>query len=643
MIFELISSSGNAKYAKLKERDQVIEIPTIMFTRKELELRSWFIGDSGFNLSMNLPLNYFDGPQISSKEDLIFVGNFLMLKTLTPTIIRNHLVSLKNQISLSLNHVPKDNAAVVIQPTDSIEVLKQILEVISSYKVKHVAIANFLPLLTNPRDAVEFLGTVRSILSFDTILYLLSPVPHTCLPILAYAGIDVFNFGFPQIATRQSIYLTEYGGFPYNEIKEETCFCSACRKLNLSNKAQTEKLTDSEMLLLEDHNKNIFLKKLREIRQAIKKNDLRSYVEQTLYSNAFSAAALKLLDEFWSDDLTARTSTWLSSPIHHITSYSYYRPAIKEYQKRIRERYRINELKKIVVIFPCAARKPYSESKSHKLFLNTLQSIPYTKRGYIQELIITSPLGVIPRELELVYPAAHYDIPVTGHWDQEEKDIAVNQLVSVLSKVKNSNITIIAHVSNEYVELCQLAEKLLNITFIYTTGNDKPTSFRALTNLKEHLLLALKELPEIPYNQDLERLVPLADYQFGLGVGKTFFQSKLKIKSKPHFNPIIFMEGKQAGIIQESTGQLTLSESTGVKLATQRKYFITVDSDELKGSTVYAIGVLNADPAIRPSDAVIIFNSSGKLKAIGKAIVGGKDMVKMSKGPVAKITQKVKD
>jgi len=643
MIFELISSSGNAKYAKLKENNQIIEFPTILIPNTENDLRSWYIGDLDSKLSMSLPLDYFNKIPLSTKEDLIFIGSFLMLKTLNSTIIKEQLIRLKDQIPIRLNDVPKGNAAVLIQPTDSIDILKEILDIISSNKIKHVAITNFLPLLTNPREAVEFLGTIRSFLSFDTILYLLSPVPHTYLPILTYAGIDIYSFGFPIIATKQAIYLTEYGGLPLDEIKEETCFCSACRELNLSNKSKSERLSSSEELLLEDHNKNIFLKKLREIRQAIKKTDLRSYVEQTLYSNAFSAAALRLLDELWSDDLISRTNTWLSSPINHITNYSYYRPAIKEFQRRIRERYQINDSKKIVIIFPCSARKPYSESKSHKLYLNALQTIPYSKQGYIQELIITSPLGVIPRELELVYPAAHYDIPVTGHWDQEEKDLAVNQLVSVLTKANDLDLTVIAHVSNEYVELCQLAEQQLKMTFIYTAENDKPTSFKALTKLKEELLKILEDLPEIYYDQDLEKLIPLADYQFGLGIGKTLFQSKLKIKSKRHYNPTIFMSGKPAGIIQESTGQLTLSEITGKELAAQQKYFITVDGDELKGSTVFAIGVQNADPEIRPSDAVIIFNSSGQLKAIGKALVSGKDMIKMTTGPVAKITQKVRD
>jgi len=71
----------------------------------------------------------------------------------------------------------------------------------------------------------------------------------------------------------------------------------------------------------------------------------------------------------------------------------------------------------------------------------------------------------------MVYPAAHYDIPVTGDWSQEEKEIAVKQLTNVLSKAKTSKLSVIAHVSNEYVELCKDAEKQLKMKFKYTTSN----------------------------------------------------------------------------------------------------------------------------------------------------------------------------
>ena len=38
----------------------------------------------------------------------------------------------------------------------------------------------------------------------------------------------------------------------------------------------------------------------------------------------------------------------------------------------------------------------------------------------VHQVMVTSPLGLVPRELEEQWPAAHYDVPVTGQWDDDE-------------------------------------------------------------------------------------------------------------------------------------------------------------------------------------------------------------------------------
>ncbi|MCE7746686.1 MAG: tRNA-ribosyltransferase, partial [Candidatus Heimdallarchaeota archaeon] len=337
----------------------------------------------------------------------------------------------------------------------------------------------------------------------------------------------------------------------------------------------------------------------------------------------------------------SRTPTWKSSLIKHITEYSYYRPEIQEFQRRIRERYQIRGNKKVVVIFPCSARKPYSFSKSHGKFLNTLGSISNKKRGYIQELILTSPLGVIPRELEMVYPVAHYDIPVTGDWSYEEKEIAVKQLTNVLTKAKTSKLSVIAHVSNEYVELCKDAEKQLKMKFKYTASSDKTTSSSSLSLLFDELNTILKDSKPMPYSSDMELIQTIADYQYGSGIGQEMFKENCRIRSKPNQPQFIMQDKKQIGVIQPTTGKLSLTLETGKTLAEKEKYFVLFDDEELKGSTLFAVGVVDADPQIRPTDSVVILNKKRELVGVGNAIISGKDMKETRRGPAVKIKQKV--
>ena len=54
------------------------------------------------------------------------------------------------------------------------------------------------------------------------------------------------------------------------------------------------------------------------------------------------------------------------------------------------------------------------------------------------EIILTSPLGIVPRDLEYTYPAAHYDIPVTGDWSEIEKQHLENDLLDFFKKIDPS-------------------------------------------------------------------------------------------------------------------------------------------------------------------------------------------------------------
>jgi archaeosine synthase len=49
--------------------------------------------------------------------------------------------------------------------------------------------------------------------------------------------------------------------------------------------------------------------------------------------------------------------------------------------------------------------------------------------------MVTAPLGLVPRELEDLWPAAHYDIPVTGDWDEDELNIIRSMVSNLVERV----------------------------------------------------------------------------------------------------------------------------------------------------------------------------------------------------------------
>ncbi|HEC88411.1 MAG TPA: hypothetical protein ENI52_03750 [Thermoplasmata archaeon] len=63
----------------------------------------------------------------------------------------------------------------------------------------------------------------------------------------------------------------------------------------------------------------------------------------------------------------------------------------------------------IALLLGCSKHKPYSESFIHKKIIGMLKKHNFD--DIVQQLIISEPLVVCPREWENRYPAAHYEFP----------------------------------------------------------------------------------------------------------------------------------------------------------------------------------------------------------------------------------------
>ena len=127
-----------------------------------------------------------------------------------------------------------------------------------------------------------------------------------------------------------------------------------------------------------------------------------------------------------------------------------------------------NGLDDVLILLPCSAKKPYSASRSHKAFRRAIN------HSSAHEVIVTSPLGLVPRDLEEVWPAGYYDIPVTGDWTQDEINRVTKMLDSLVSK--NQYRIIINHSGLDYSS---------DIETIDTRMGAGATSHEALNRLSE--------------------------------------------------------------------------------------------------------------------------------------------------------------
>ena len=105
---------------------------------------------------------------------------------------------------------------------------------------------------------------------------------------------------------------------------------------------------------------------------------------------------------------------------------SLHEPAILDWVNWMGTEYRAPKgLDRLLVLLPCSARKPYRFSKSHRRFIEAIGT------NAVHEVMVTSPLGLVPRDLEQVWPAQHYDLAVTGRWSADEID-RIGSMLSAL-------------------------------------------------------------------------------------------------------------------------------------------------------------------------------------------------------------------
>lgn len=459
-----------------------------------------------------------------------------------------------------------------------------------------------------PRALVEAVIRIRESTAPDTALYAPALALPENLALLAYAGIDIFDDTRAYMGASMGIYFTAGGSYPLKNLRELPCSCGACALLCKPDAISG----DERKELLIRHNVYKLSEELKNVRNHIRESTLREYVEAACRTRPWLTAALRLLDAHPSY-LEKRTPVSRAGTMYACSSESANRVEVRRFADRVRTRYAPPECD-ILLLLPCSARKPYSMSNSHQKFLAALGKY----RRYVHEVIITSPLGIVPRELEFTYPAAHYDVPVTGHWDLEERAWVGGCLRDYIGRHRYGKV--IAHVEGAYREICESASS----DIIYSSEGSV-TSRTSLESLYDSVATAVSELDARPVpGRPLGVTRAIADYQFGAGASGLLVPDGAAVKRYQVF------AGKEhvASIIPEY-GLLALTLAGGERLRQPGSYCVKI-GDFIPRGNVLAPGVDDADPQIRPNDEVIIIGE--KAFGVGRARMSGWEMVKSGRG-----------
>lgn len=293
---------------------------------------------------------------------------------------------------------------------------------------------------------------------------------------------------------------------------------------------------------------------------------------------------------------------------------SLYRPEAVRWRQRMGM---MDPLGDTVVLLPCSMKKPYSNSKSHQKFRKLTRSY--------QELIVTSPFGICPRELENTFPIQSYDVSTTGSWSSDEVEES-GRLIAKYCEGKK----VVANLAGGYLESCEAYLE----DFVNVCVDERPTSPDSLYNLR----MELKNHERVNRREKtLHELKSIAKYQFG-EKGEEFIPDNVKTKGMYHKR--ILSNGKQLALLNKDYGLYRLNLAGGEILKDLDIHVVNIDFD-LETNTVFAPGVEKADHDIIPNDEVVIVRNDTAV-GVGKAVMTGREMEECRNGIAVKLKHRLK-
>ncbi|HUU75248.1 MAG TPA: archaeosine synthase subunit alpha [Methanoregulaceae archaeon] len=442
----------------------------------------------------------------------------------------------------------------------------------------------------NPRNYVNWLIRLKSMVPPDTAWY----APGSALPsrihILCFSGFDLFDFTAVDLASARNMFCTPEGEFSEELIESGICNCEGCRSGDLRL-----------------HNRLALLREIALVSRFIAWSRLRELVETRCRMNSGHVAILRHLDRNY-EFMEEKTPIARAVPMGATTGEVLFRAEVRRFADRVCHRY-VPPPGDTVVLLPCSARKPYSLSQSHRQLISAIY-------GRAVELIVTSPLGLVPRELERVYPAAHYDVPVTGHWDREEVAFAAGILNSYFKMHPPGRV--IAHLEGGALESARNAADMAGIDLEITCIRH-PLTRESLSLLDESLS------GEARVTHDTIR--GTGTWQFGyeietsrLSVRGRYPQMMASINRRPQFSL-----DTGTGLLKPTIEGWTLIPDV---------YRVKIDDFIPKGD-ILAPGVTDADPAIRTGDEVLV--EGARVLATGRAAMPASEMKSSRRGVAVKV------
>jgi archaeosine synthase alpha-subunit len=529
-----------------------------------------------------------------------------------------------------------------------------------------VALQNLTELRGKPREFVRALAGAREAIGPRPLLYAASVADPASVSLLVYMGVDVVDDFQALVAATAGTFLYTFGAVPGG--LPGACHCPACleffrgasggphRKASRDSSGPKDGREgqgedgDLGRVLGEGrgaasrrelpavapdapvfkaalaHNRGAIHNEAMIAANEINAGTLREFVESRMRAYPWLVAALRNLDREFFEPMEALTPIW-KQRLHALSHESLNRPEVRRWVERLRTRYRPPPSASVLLLVPCSARKPYSLSRTQRSIDRCLMGI--RPAFAVHRAVVTSPLGIVPQELERVFPAAHYDIPVTGDWIAEEVRRVEDQV-----KALTASHHYRAVVSLVGDDLPELATSIPRTVECAAKGRPWDEALGLAARAVSEGLAGEKDVD--PRRRTLEDLSSIGRFQFGPAAAEALFEGATARGRYPWSR--VFVGKEQIAMHVPDRGRLALTLGGATRVAAAGAYRVEIGPFELKGD-LFAVGVKAADPEIRIGDSVAVVRE-GEVVAAGFARMAGHEMLAMHRGSAVDIRHK---
>jgi len=386
-------------------------------------------------------------------------------------------------------------------------------------------------------------------------------------------GCDLFDSSSYAKYGKRGDMMFSNGTKNIDDIEHFSCHCPVCSSYTPEELRNVEE--EKRSLLIAEHNLWISFKEIERIKQAIKEGNLWELVEQRVRAHPDLLESMESIYD-WNLLLDYFEPRSRQKALFYTGSTTMKRPVIKRIQNYLIEDYELPEDGPIVILECDENKKPYHRFMEKEMDILNGQKV---------NLLVSTPIGPVPLELDEIYPIAQSVFP-----DYVESDIDLDKFL------KNKDFSDVLWWKGEET--------------IESLPNEKGMSF------------------------DEMKIHSVAEYQFCKGAGEVLTDGELNyVKNRKGRIRNVMLDGDHILSRRHYDGFFTLKKA-GARLL--REHFespllrtqVTKDSAEYnsQGHNVFAKFVTDMWSDLREGDETIVVDEDDELVATARTFLTKKEV-----------------